>query len=62
MPRTPLMQRLLKLTSIARNAKKQKTDETEFAEQEFYSRRKFLQTSAMATMAATALASLYQIS
>src|SRR5689334_2580267 len=56
MAHTPLFQRLLKLTSLAQKARQQGTDETELAEQHFYSRRKFLQSSAMAT-AAVALAS-----
>src|ERR1700745_4507239 len=56
MPRTPLMQRLLRLTSLARNAKNKQVNETEFAEN-YFSRRKFLQTSSMAAVAAAALAS-----
>lgn len=56
MAHTALFQRLLKLTSVAQKAHQQGADETELAEQHFYSRRKFLQNSAMA-MAATALAS-----
>lgn len=57
MAHTPLLQRLLKLTSIAHKAKKEKAGEIEFAEQQFYTRRNFLQSAAMATLAATALAS-----
>lgn len=56
MAHTPLFQRLLKLTSLAQKAHQQKMDETEFAEQHFSSRRKFIQSSAMA-MAGVALAS-----
>ena len=56
MARTPLLHRLLKLTSIAHKAGKENADEIEFTEQHFYSRRKFMQSSAMATIAATALA------
>ncbi len=56
MARTPLLQRLLKLTSMAQKAGKEGIEEIEFAEQHSFSRRKFLQTSAMASVAATALA------
>ncbi|MBV9963892.1 MAG: FAD-dependent oxidoreductase [Parafilimonas sp.] len=60
MPRTPLMQRLLKLTSTARKAKQQQINEIEFAEHHF-SRRQFLQTSSMAAIAAAALASCTKV-
>jgi len=61
MPRTPLLQRLRKLASMAREAKKAEANEIEFTEQQFFSRRKFLQSSAMATAAATVLASCSKI-
>lgn len=57
MARTPLLQRLLKLTSMAHKAGKEGVEEVEFTEQHFYTRRKFLQSTAMASIAATALAS-----
>jgi monoamine oxidase len=57
MARTPLFQRLLKLTSMAQNAREEGVDEIEFTEQQFFTRRKFIQTSAMASLAATVLAS-----
>lgn len=57
MAHSPLLQRLLKLTSTARKSRQEKIDVIEYSEQSAFSRRKFLQTSAMATLAATALAS-----
>ena len=45
MARTPLLQRLLKLTSMANEARKEGIEEIEFAEQNFFTRRKFLQSS-----------------
>lgn len=55
MAHTPLFQRLLRLSSLAQKARQHKADETEFSEQHFASRRKFIQNSAMAA-AAVALA------
>lgn len=56
MARTPLFQRLLKLTSMAHRARKEGVHPVEFTEQHFFTRRKFLQSSAMASISATALA------
>jgi monoamine oxidase len=56
MARTPLMQRLLKLTRLAQQAKKEQKEVIEYAEENLHTRRDFLSKSAMATLAVTALA------
>lgn len=56
MAHTSLMQRLLKLTKLAQQAKKQKANVNEYAEQNLFTRRRFLGNSAKAALAATALA------
>lgn len=57
MPHSELMQRLLSLTKLANQSKKQKISAKELTEQQMYSRRQFLQTSGKAAAAATLLAS-----
>ncbi|HVX27086.1 MAG TPA: FAD-dependent oxidoreductase [Parafilimonas sp.] len=56
MAHSQLMQRLLALTKLAHHSKKKKVSVAEFHEEQVYNRRKFLQTSGMAAMAATVLA------
>lgn len=57
MAHSQLMQRLLALTKLAHQSKKKRAAAAEFCEEHLYNRRQFLQTSGMAAMAATVLAS-----
>ena len=56
MARSPLMQRLLTLTKIAKSSSNKNIPANEFAEAELFSRRRFLERSGKAALAATVLA------
>lgn len=61
MAHSTLMQRLLALTKLAHSSQTKKAAPKEFAEERFYSRRKFLETSGKAALAATMLAGCNKI-
>jgi len=55
MARSSLMQKLIRLTRLAHEAKQKNVPVAEYAEQKMYNRRSFLQTSVKAALATTTL-------
>lgn len=56
MARSPLMQRIITLIKIAKKSQQKNVPAKEFAERQLFNRRKFLETSGKAAVAATVLA------